>query len=146
MWKVGKGWRLVVLSGERANESVDVTEISTDGEMERGDKPVTGDDAELQTVKAPGVTLKVAWERPQSIEWWIFSIFSGCKTSRGDVFLYRVYMCGVCEWVCVCVLGEQASNFTAQLKRLSLHKTSGALIQMEGFSKSLRLIWLFPLW
>lgn len=68
MWKVGKGWRLVVLSGERANESVDVTEISTDGEMERRDKPVTGDDAELQTVKAPGVTLKVAWEPGQSIE------------------------------------------------------------------------------
>lgn len=68
MWKVGKGWRLVVLSGERANESVDVTEISTDGEMERGDKPVTGDDAELQTVKAPGVTLKVTWERAHSID------------------------------------------------------------------------------
>lgn len=45
----------------------EVTKISTDGEIERGDKAVAGDDAELQTVKAPGVTLKVTWERPQSI-------------------------------------------------------------------------------
>lgn len=48
---------MLVLSVERANESVDVMEISTDEKMERGDKPVAGDGAELQTVKAPGVTL-----------------------------------------------------------------------------------------
>lgn len=50
------------------NDSGDMTEISTDGEIEWGDKPVAGDDAELQTVKAPGVTLKVTWERPQSTQ------------------------------------------------------------------------------
>lgn len=44
-----------------------MTEISADGEMERGDKPVTGDDAELHIVKTPGVTLKASWERPQSV-------------------------------------------------------------------------------